>query len=132
MHEDVLSAHATGATSHLDPNFIKTYGEALEFVRQVVLTKVRRLTFKPFPSLNFHSSRWQDGQPFITAGSGTLGWDMTACNLLEQGEEVLVYNTGYFGDKFGIWYVYFVSMYKYEFRKRCVLVCRRMEPRSPT
>jgi len=34
------------------------------------------------------------------SGSGTLGWDMM-CNLLEAGDNVLVLNTGYFGDKFG-------------------------------
>jgi len=33
------------------------------------------------------------------SGSGTLGWDMM-CNLLEAGDNVLVLNTGYFGDKF--------------------------------
>ncbi|RKO86304.1 hypothetical protein BDK51DRAFT_31818, partial [Blyttiomyces helicus] len=41
------------------------------------------------------------GQPFIVAGSGTLTWDMTAANLVEPGEDVLVVNTGVFGDWFG-------------------------------
>lgn len=41
-----------------------------------------------------------DGQPFIVAGSGTLGWDMVASNLVEPGEHALVINTGYFGDSF--------------------------------
>jgi len=42
----------------------------------------------------------QDGQPFIIAGSGTLGWDQVAANLVEPGEDVLVLKTGYFGDGF--------------------------------
>ncbi len=39
-------------------------------------------------------------QPFVVAGSGTLGWDMVAANLAERGEEVLVLHTGYFADSF--------------------------------
>lgn len=43
----------------------------------------------------------EKGQPFVVSGSGTLGWDMVAANLVEAGEAVLVVNTGYFGDSFG-------------------------------
>lgn len=39
-------------------------------------------------------------QPFVISGSGTLGWDMVAANLVEPGENVLVLTTGYFGDSF--------------------------------
>lgn len=39
-------------------------------------------------------------QPFVIAGSGTLGWDLVAANLVERGDEVLVCHTGYFGDSF--------------------------------
>lgn len=39
-------------------------------------------------------------QPFVINGSGTLGWDLVAANLVEAGEEVLVLSTGYFGDGF--------------------------------
>lgn len=39
-------------------------------------------------------------QPFVISGSGTLGWDMVAANLVEPGEDVLVLTTGYFGDSF--------------------------------
>jgi len=81
FHEDVLGAMSTPSTSHVAPNFINEFGEALELVRKVVQTK--------------------NGQPFIIAGSGTLGWDMTASNIVEAGEDVLVLNTGYFGDRFG-------------------------------
>jgi len=45
----------------------------------------------------------EKGQPFIVAGSGTLGWDMVASNLVERDENALVLNSGYFGDSFTTW-----------------------------
>jgi alanine-glyoxylate transaminase / serine-glyoxylate transaminase / serine-pyruvate transaminase len=39
-------------------------------------------------------------QPFVISGSGTLGWDQVASNLVVPGDEVLVLHTGYFGDSF--------------------------------
>src|SRR2546430_1379960 len=39
-------------------------------------------------------------QPFVVSGSGTLGWDMVASNLVEPGDEVLVLHAGYFADSF--------------------------------
>lgn len=39
-------------------------------------------------------------QPFVISGSGTLGWDIVAANLVEAGEDVLVLGTGYFSDGF--------------------------------
>ncbi|CAO3687507.1 unnamed protein product [Umbelopsis ramanniana] len=80
FHEDVLNAMSTPATSHVDPLFVPIFGESIELLRKVVLTK--------------------DAQPFVVAGSGTLGWDMMV-NLIERDDEVLVVNTGYFGDHFG-------------------------------
>ena len=61
-----------------------------------------------------------DAQPFLIAGSGTLGWDQAsrpalrvspslfdilqvASNLIEPGENALVLSTGYFGDAFADW-----------------------------
>jgi alanine-glyoxylate transaminase/serine-glyoxylate transaminase/serine-pyruvate transaminase len=41
-----------------------------------------------------------DSQPFVISGSGTLGWDLVASNLIEPGEDVLVLTTGYFSDGF--------------------------------
>ncbi|KAJ3114421.1 hypothetical protein HK100_001663 [Physocladia obscura] len=77
---DVLSAMATPATSHVDPLFIEKFGSAIELLRKVF--------FAP------------TGQPFVVAGSGTLTWDATAANLIENGDNVLVINTGIFGDWF--------------------------------
>jgi alanine-glyoxylate transaminase/serine-glyoxylate transaminase/serine-pyruvate transaminase len=70
----------TPTTSHVAPNFIDAFGQALERMRQVFLC----------PS----------GQPFILAGTGTLAMDMAAANLVEPGDRALVVNTGYFGDRF--------------------------------
>ena len=39
-------------------------------------------------------------QPLVVSGSGTLGWDMVAANLVERDDDVLVLHTGYFGDSF--------------------------------
>ena len=39
-------------------------------------------------------------QPFVISGSGTLGWDQVAVNLVEPGDDVLVLHTGYFADSF--------------------------------
>ncbi|EIE86848.1 hypothetical protein G6F46_002350 [Rhizopus delemar] len=79
FHEDVLAAMSTPATSHVDPNFVPIYGEAIEMVRKVILT--------------------ESAQPFIVSGSCTLGWDMMV-NLIEPKDEVLVLSTGYFSDNF--------------------------------
>ncbi|ORX95557.1 PLP-dependent transferase [Basidiobolus meristosporus CBS 931.73] len=82
FHEDVLEAMTVGATSHVDPEFIHIFGKPIEMVRKVVLSK--------------------NARPFIVAGSGTLGWDMVATNLVKSGENALVISNGYFGDKFGL------------------------------
>ncbi len=39
-------------------------------------------------------------QPFVLSGSGTLGWDLVAANLIEPADDVLVLGTGYFSDGF--------------------------------
>jgi alanine-glyoxylate transaminase / serine-glyoxylate transaminase / serine-pyruvate transaminase len=76
----VLSALGAPTTSHLAPNFVEAFGQALERMRQVFLC--------------------QDGQPFVLAGTGTLAMDTVGANLVEPGDRVLVLNTGYFGDRF--------------------------------
>ncbi|KAF0692362.1 Aste57867_16539 [Aphanomyces stellatus] len=81
FEQDVLDAFAHDGISHVDPYFIDVFGNTLENMRKVFLA--------------------QDGQPLVVTGSGTLGWDMVASNLLEEGDAVLVINTGYFGDHFG-------------------------------
>lgn len=77
---EVLAAMGLPTTSHVAPNFIEVFGQALERLREVFL----------FP----------EGQPFVVAGSGTLAMDMAAANLIEPGDRALVVSTGYFGDRF--------------------------------
>ncbi len=76
----VLRAMGMATTSHVAPNFVEVFGQALERLRQVFLC----------PS----------GQPFVVAGSGTLAMDIAAANLVEPGDRALVVNTGYFSDRF--------------------------------
>ncbi len=78
---DVLAALGAPTASHVAPNFIEEFGQALERLREVFLS--------------------EDGQPFILAGSGTLAMDSPAANLIEPGDRALAVNTGYFGDRYG-------------------------------
>jgi alanine-glyoxylate transaminase/serine-glyoxylate transaminase/serine-pyruvate transaminase len=77
---EVLRAMGMATTSHIAPNFIEAFGQALERMREVFLCP--------------------QGQPFVLAGSGTLAMDIAAANLVEPGDLALVVNTGYFGDRF--------------------------------
>ena len=75
----VLAALGAPTTSHVAPNFIEVFGQALEKTRQVFLS--------------------DDGQPFVLAGSGTLAMDTAVANLIEPGDKALVVNTGFFSDR---------------------------------
>jgi alanine-glyoxylate transaminase/serine-glyoxylate transaminase/serine-pyruvate transaminase len=77
----VLAAMGAPTTSHVAPEFIEAFGQALEWMREVFLCP--------------------DGQPFVVAGTGTLAMDLAGANLIEAGDQALVVNTGYFGDRFG-------------------------------
>jgi alanine-glyoxylate transaminase/serine-glyoxylate transaminase/serine-pyruvate transaminase len=77
---EVLRAMGMATTSHLAPNFIEMFDQALKRMRQVWLCA--------------------DSQPFIIAGSGTLAMDMAASNLIDAGDKALVVNSGYFSDRF--------------------------------
>ncbi|KDQ19075.1 hypothetical protein BOTBODRAFT_28570 [Botryobasidium botryosum FD-172 SS1] len=78
VSDDVLFANAHPSMSHISPDFISVFGDSIRMLREVLFTKT--------------------GQPFLVAGSGTLGWDMVASNLVEPGEHALVLHSGYFGD----------------------------------
>ncbi|KAK4055841.1 hypothetical protein OIO90_003096 [Microbotryomycetes sp. JL221] len=80
VHDDVLLANAHPSMSHVSPVFAPVFGSCLKRLRKVLYTET--------------------GQPFIIAGSGTLGWDLVAANLVEPGQKALVLNSGYFGDAF--------------------------------
>ncbi|PKX94421.1 alanine--glyoxylate transaminase [Aspergillus novofumigatus IBT 16806] len=78
----VLQSMSHYAESHVSPAFVKVFGETLTLVRKL------------FQSTN------PSAQPFVISGSGTLGWDVVASNLIEKGENALVLHTGYFADSF--------------------------------
>lgn len=78
----VLQSMSHYSESHVGPGFVTTFGEALTMLRSL-----------------FQTSN-PTSQPFILSGSGTLGWDLVAANLVEAGEDVLVLSTGYFSEGF--------------------------------
>jgi alanine-glyoxylate transaminase/serine-glyoxylate transaminase/serine-pyruvate transaminase len=78
---EVMRAMGMPTTSHVAPNFIEVFGQALDRLRQVFLCP--------------------GGQPFVIAGSGSLAMDIAAANLVEPGDKALVVNTGYFSDRMG-------------------------------
>ncbi len=80
--DNVLKAMSHPSMSHVSPAFVAVFGECLGMLRKIFLTKD--------PA----------SQPFVLSGSGTLGWDLVACNLVESGDDVLVLHTGYFADSF--------------------------------
>ncbi|KAK4162289.1 alanine--glyoxylate aminotransferase 1 [Cladorrhinum sp. PSN259] len=78
----VLQSMSHFSESHVSAGFVATFGETLSMLRKLFQTSD--------PS----------SQPFVLSGSGTLGWDLVAANLIEAGEDVLVLGTGYFSDGF--------------------------------
>ncbi|KAK5091451.1 hypothetical protein LTS08_005209 [Lithohypha guttulata] len=82
VSDEVTQAMGRFAQSHVGMPFVNLFGETLTMLRDVFQTKN--------PA----------SQPFVIAGSGTLGWDLVAANLVEPGEDVLVLHTGYFADSF--------------------------------
>ncbi|KAE9964262.1 hypothetical protein BLS_008505 [Venturia inaequalis] len=78
----VLQAMSHYSESHVGMPFVNIFGETLTLLRKLFQTTD--------PA----------SQPFVISGSGTLGWDQVAANLVEPGEEALVLHTGYFADSF--------------------------------
>ena len=76
----VMRAMGMPTTSHVAPEFIEVFGQALERTREMFLCP--------------------QGQPFILPGSGTLGMDSVAANLVEPGDKALVINTGFFSHRY--------------------------------
>ena len=82
ISDEVSQSMSHYAQSHVGQPFVNTFGETLTLLRDL------------FQTMNPSS------QPFVLAGSGTLGWDLAAANLIEPGDDVLVLHTGYFADSF--------------------------------
>jgi alanine-glyoxylate transaminase/serine-glyoxylate transaminase/serine-pyruvate transaminase len=81
--DEVLLANASASVSHVSAGFIAIFGETLKMLLRLLYTSAEA-----------------GSQAFVVSGSGTLGWDMVAANLVERGERVLVLSNGYFGDAF--------------------------------
>lgn len=79
---EVLYAMSTPSQAHTAPEFIETFQSALKNLR-----KIFKLTDPK-------------AQPYVLSGSGTLGWDVAASNLVSPGDKVLVLSTGFFSDNF--------------------------------
>ena len=77
---DVLQALSQDTIAHTDERFVKIMSETL--------VKVKAL---------FGADK---GRPFVIAGSGTLGMEMSLTNILNDKENLLVISHGYFGDRF--------------------------------
>ncbi|KAG1907727.1 pyridoxal phosphate-dependent transferase [Suillus fuscotomentosus] len=78
--DEVLFANAHPSMSHMSPDFARVFGDCIRMTRQLLYS--------------------EDAQPFLIAGSGTLGWDQVSANLVEPGENALVLHSGYFADSF--------------------------------
>lgn len=80
--DTVLEANAMPAISHTDEKFTLIFQSALRKLR-----------------LLFRSTDPQS-QPFILPGSGSMGFDIVATNLIKSGENALCLSNGFFSDKF--------------------------------
>lgn len=78
FEDDVLEAMAHYSIAPAAQPFVEVFQSALKSLR----------------TLFFNTDK--DSQPFIINGSGTLGWDISAANFLEAGDDVLLLNTGFF------------------------------------
>ena len=67
------------AVSHVDPSFIKKFGDSIRMLRRLVLS--------------------EDVQPFIITASGSLGWEIFTNNFID-GHKTLIVSQGYFGRSF--------------------------------
>lgn len=82
LDDDVARSMSHYAESHVGAPFCNIFGETLAMLRKLFQTTSAK------------------SQPLVVAGSGTLGWDMVAANIVEPGDDVLVLHTGYFADSF--------------------------------
>ncbi|MFO0661086.1 MAG: alanine--glyoxylate aminotransferase family protein [Polyangiaceae bacterium] len=79
LEPDVLSTMAEKQLSHVDPDFIETFGRTLGRVREVFLAP--------------------KSQPFVISGSGTLAMEVALHAILEPNDKVLVVDTGWFSER---------------------------------
>ncbi|HVA24755.1 MAG TPA: alanine--glyoxylate aminotransferase family protein [Chloroflexota bacterium] len=78
---EVLRAQARPSLSHTEAAFGAIFGRVLRALNEVFLCR--------------------EGQPFVIAGSGTLGMEMVAANWVERGDRAVVVDTGWFAQRYG-------------------------------
>lgn len=79
VKEEILDVMSQATVSHVDPRFVKSYQNALEYTRRLFSC---------------------DGEVFVICGSGTLAMEMAVVNTISPGENLLVLSQGYFGERF--------------------------------
>ncbi|CAR28400.1 hypothetical protein ZYGR_0S00290 [Zygosaccharomyces rouxii] len=82
LSANVQKALGTPSLAHTSPEFLTVFSRVLQNTRKV---------FRADP---------KKGQPYVLPGSGTLGWDIAASNLICPNEKALVLSTGFFSDSF--------------------------------
>lgn len=82
VSEKVREAQSIQSLAHTSPEFINIFKPALQNLRKL-----------------FKSTNAKD-QGLVISGSGTLGWDIAASNIIYPGEKVLLLSTGFFSDSF--------------------------------
>lgn len=75
----VLKAMATPLIGHLDPEFLEIMNETMEMLRQLFQTK--------------------NTMTIPVSGTGSSGMEAAFCNVIEDGDEVLVCVNGVFGQR---------------------------------
>jgi aspartate aminotransferase-like enzyme len=79
VHPRILQSLSFPTVSHVDPELVQEFKEALASLKQIVFC--------------------EKGEPFIVAGSGTLSMEMALLNTIQKGERFLVLSQGYFGQR---------------------------------
>lgn len=79
VHPRIIQTLALPTISHLSPEFVADFKEALANLKKIVFC--------------------ERGESFIIAGSGTLAMEMALLNTVETGERFLVISQGYFGQR---------------------------------
>ncbi len=79
VHPRILNALALPTVSHVSPVHVEELKEALSNLKKIVFC--------------------ERGEPFITAGAGTLAMEMALLNTVAKGEKVLIVSQGYFGKR---------------------------------
>lgn len=77
---EVREALSRETISHFSQNFASIYKDVHEKMKLLFGT--------------------EHGVPFVIAGSGTLGMEISLTNILDNGENLLVISHGFFGDRF--------------------------------